>query len=52
LAELIGHWGGVNDGVWHSPATGISIVLDKFYISGGEKQATIWLDKIEAVVEG
>ncbi len=45
------YWGGANDGVWHSPATGISIVLDKSHISGGEKQATIWLDKIEAVVE-
>ena len=40
------HWGGANDGVWHSPATGIAFLLEKDQLLG--KTGTLWLDDVRA----
>lgn len=41
------HWDGADDGVWHGPAIGVGIVLDKTYL-GAKKTGTIYLDDIIA----
>ncbi len=46
------HFGGANDGQWHGPAKGLSLILDKGAIQDRTKKAVkIWLDDIELVVE-
>lgn len=41
------HWGGVNDGVWHGPATGIAFLLEKDQLAG--LAGTVWIDDVRAV---
>lgn len=46
------HFGGANDGQWHGPAKGLSLILDKGSIRDRTRKAgKIWLDDIELVVE-
>ncbi|MEU0095314.1 glycosyl hydrolase [Kribbella sp. NPDC006257] len=42
------HFGGANDGVWHGPAKGVELVLDRNGITGGGTTATISIDDLTA----
>ncbi len=45
-----GHWGGANDGVFHSPATGIAILMDRAELSGGKTSGEVRIDDVTARV--
>ncbi|WP_338026320.1 hypothetical protein [Cohnella algarum] len=40
------HWGGANDGVWHSPAKQISFVFDRSGLTGGKNSGVIRFDDV------
>lgn len=40
------HWGGANDGVWHSPAKQISFVFDRSALTGGKNSGVIRFDDV------
>ncbi len=39
-------WNGANDGVWHEPAQGITILFDRFDIKNGALTATVSIDEV------
>lgn len=41
------YFGGANDGVWHAPAIGVGIVLDKTYL-GSKATGTVYVDDVIA----
>lgn len=42
------HWGGANDGVWHGPATNISIIIDSSQLTDpAATSGTVLVDDIE-----
>ena len=44
----VGYWGGANDGQWHPPAKGLSIIVDKGNLQDKESlKGTLLVDKIE-----
>jgi len=42
------YFGGANDGKWHSPAIGISFLLEKSNLIGGKTSGDIWIDDVIA----
>ncbi|REF36741.1 sugar-binding protein [Thermasporomyces composti] len=44
------HWGGANDGVWHGPATGIALLLDRSELSGGQVSGAVRFDEVTMAV--
>jgi hypothetical protein len=44
------HFGGANDGVWHGPAQGIGLLLEKSGLSGGKISGNVWIDDVSATV--
>ncbi len=46
--EGSGHWGGANDGKWHGPANGISIILDRGHLKNAESgKGSLIVDKVD-----
>jgi hypothetical protein len=43
------HWGGKNDGKWHSPLKLVAVLLDKNGLSPGRLSGTLWLDQVSGV---
>jgi hypothetical protein len=41
------YYGGADDGVWHGPATGISLILDKQYMANPSQPTSMWFADIE-----
>ena len=42
-----GHWGGANDGQWHGPATGMSLILDKGRLKSPDSgKGTLVVEKV------
>jgi hypothetical protein len=42
------YWGGADDGVWHGPAQGLELVLDRGAIIGGASSASFNVDDVVA----
>lgn len=49
IDEILGgeHWGGANDGLWHPPLQGLSILIGADKAAGGKP--TLWIDEIRGV---
>jgi len=49
IDEILGgeHWGGANDGSWHPPLAGISVMVGADKCS--DRKATVWLDELRGV---
>ncbi|KAA1183496.1 sugar-binding protein [Paenibacillus sp. B2(2019)] len=43
------HFGGANNGQWHSPAQGIGILLEKAGLSGGKSSGDVWIDDVSVL---
>ncbi|WP_193726864.1 sugar-binding protein [Paenibacillus guangzhouensis] len=43
------HFNGANDGVWHGPAKGIGILLEKAGLIGGKTSGDVWIDAVSAI---
>jgi hypothetical protein len=40
------HWGGANDGKWHSPAREVSFVMDRSRLKSGKLTGSVWIDNV------
>lgn len=43
------HFNGANDGVWHGPAQGIGILLEKAGLSSNQSSGDVWIDAVSAI---
>ncbi|OPA75124.1 hypothetical protein BVG16_21170 [Paenibacillus selenitireducens] len=43
------HFNGANDGVWHGPAQGIGMLLEKAGLSSNKSSGEVWIDTISAM---
>jgi hypothetical protein len=44
------HWNGANDGIWHAPAKGIVLILERKDLIGGKKIGQIEISDVSAFV--
>lgn len=43
------HFNGANDGLWHGPAQGIGILLEKAGLNSGKSSGDVWIDAVSAI---